>query len=103
MPGPPVLLYQHWRGGTADAVRSAMFGFNALIAGPAVLFAVVAGVVTESALGFIAAALPGLVVGAVAGGVLRGHLSDAYFARLSLVGLSGSAVLGIASAVTALS
>jgi len=102
MPGPPVLLYEHWRGGTADAVRSAMFGFNAVIAGPAVVFALVAGVVTDSAWGFIAAALPGLVVGGLVGRSLRGRLSDVAFVRLSFVVLSGSAVLGIASAVTAL-
>ena len=102
MPGPPVLLYQHWRGGTPDAVRSAMFGFNAVLAIPAVIFAVVAGVVTESALGFVAAAIPGLAVGGAAGALLRGRVTDAIFVRLSFVVLSVSATLGIASAVTAL-
>lgn len=102
MPGPPVLLYQHWRGGAPEAVRSAMFGFNGLLAIPAVIFAVGAGVVTESVLGFVAVALPGLAVGGVSGAMLRGHLSDVVFVRLSFVVLSGSATLGIASAVTAL-
>lgn len=102
MPGPPVLLYTHWRGGSADAVRGTMFGFNGFLAIPGVVIAAIGGVLTTDALTLAAAALPGLIVGLLLGRAMRSRLGDQNFARASLALLASAAVLGIATAVVGL-
>jgi uncharacterized membrane protein YfcA len=102
MPGPPVLLYAHWRGGTAEAVRGTMFGFNGFLAVPGVVIAAIAGVLTTDALTFSAAAVPGLIVGLLLGRALRSQLGDRNFARASLALLATAAALGIATAAVAI-
>ncbi len=101
MPGPPVLLYQHWRGGSADAVRSTMFAFNAAIAVPGVALAVLSGVVSTTSLEFVAVAVPGLAVGVLGGRLSRPYLTDRRFARASFALLAVAAILGLISAVAA--
>lgn len=101
MPGPPVLLYQHWRGGSAGAIRSAMFAFNAAIAVPGIALTALSGVVSTTSLEFVAVALPGLAVGVLGGRLSRPYLTDHRFARASLGLLAVAAVFGIASAASA--
>lgn len=98
MPGPPVLLYAHWRGGTAEAVRGTMFGFNGFLAVPGVAIAALGGVLSIDAWTLSAAAVPGLIGGMLLGRSLRSQLGDQTFARTSLALLTIAAALGIATA-----
>ena len=98
MPGPPVLLYTHWRGGPAEAVRGTMFGFNGFLAVPGVVIAAIAGVLTNDVLALTGAAVPGLIAGLLLGRALRSRLGDQNFARASLALLATAAALGIATA-----
>ena len=102
MPGPPVLLYQYWRGGAPSDIRGGMFTFNALMAVPVLTITAISGVIDSTVLEFAAVALPGLVIGLVIGRGLRPRLSPARFHTLSMAGLFAAAGIGIASAVTAL-
>ena len=98
MPGPPVLLYSHWRGGPAEAVRGTMFGFNGFLAVPGVAIAAVAGILTNDVLALTGAAVPGLVVGFLLGRALRSRVGDRNFAHGSLALLAIAAALGVATA-----
>ncbi|MCZ6544615.1 MAG: sulfite exporter TauE/SafE family protein [Chloroflexi bacterium] len=102
IPGPPVLLHEHWRGGSAHAVRSVMFGFNGLLAIPAIIFATASGALSVDVWEYVLVALPGLAFGVAVGARLRQRTSDAMFTRASLVLLLAAGALGVASATTAL-
>jgi uncharacterized membrane protein YfcA len=102
MPGPPVLLYQYWRGGAPNDIRGGMFTFNALLAVPVITITAITGIISTTVLEFAAVALPGMFVGLVIGRTLRPHLSPARFHSLSMAGLFAAAGIGIASAATAL-
>ncbi len=102
MPGPPVLLYTHWRGGSANAVRGTMFGFNGFLAIPTVVIAAIGGVLTTDALTLAASAMPGIIVGLWLGRAMRSRLSDQNFARASLAFLASAAVMGITTAAVGL-
>ena len=102
MPGPPVLLYQYWRGGAPNDIRGGMFTFNALVAIPVITITAISGVIDTTVLEFAAVVLPGLAVGLLIGRRLRPRLSPARFHSLSMAGLLAAAGIGIASAVSAL-
>ena len=79
-----------------------MFGFNGLLAIPAILFAAASGALSVDAWEFVLVALPGLAIGVAVGARLRQRTSEAMFTRASLVLLLAAGGLGVASAATAL-
>jgi len=95
MGGPPVILYQHWIGGGAAAIRSKMFAFFFWGGIPAVILAILAGVLDADAWTYVLVAAAGLVPGIAAGRGLRPRISEILFARLSMALLGGTA--GIAA------
>ena len=100
MGGPPVILYQHWVGGGAIAIRSKMFAFFFWGAIPAVVLAMLAGVIDGDAWWYALAASAGLVPGIATGRLLRPRISELLFGRLSMALLGGTA--GIAAVGAAL-
>ena len=103
MGGPPVILYQHWIGGGAAAIRSKMFAFFFWGGVPAVLLAVASGVLNADSWPYVLAASVALPVGIYAGRGLRPRISEALFGRLSmglLGGTAGMAAIGAALAIT---
>ena len=102
MGGPPVILYQHWIGGGATAIRSKMFAFFFWGAIPAVVLAMLAGVIDGDAWWFALAASAGLAPGIAMGRLLRPRISELLFGRLSVAllgGTAGIAALGAALAI----
>lgn len=102
MGGPPVILYQHWVGGGAAAIRSKMFSFFLWSGVPAVLLAIAGGVIDAEAWPYVVAASVGLPIGIVAGRGLRPRISEVLFGRLSmglLGGTAGIAAIGAALAI----
>jgi len=102
MGGPPVILYQHWIGGGAAAIRSKMFAFFFWGGFPAVLLAVVSGVLDADSWPYVLAASLGLPLGIYAGRGLRPRISEVLFGRLSmglLGGTAGMAAIGAALAI----
>jgi len=100
MGGPPVILYQHWIGGGAIAIRSKMFAFFFWGGIPAVALAVIAGVLDAESWRYVLAASAGLIPGIAAGRGLRPRISEVLFGRLSMALLGGTAAIaGIGAAL----
>jgi hypothetical protein len=102
MSGPPIILYQHWVGGGAEAIRSRMFAFFAWTGVPAIVFAASAGIFTREVWLYSAAACVAIPVGAVAGRLVRPRMGELVFARLSMGLLGGTAALATFGAVLTL-
>jgi uncharacterized membrane protein YfcA len=103
MGGPPVVLYQHWVGGGAERIRGRLYAYFFWLGVPAALMAVPAGVYTPEVLRHTATALPGIVIGMIAGRRLRRHLGEHWFWRLSMLMLvvtSALAAYGAARPLT---
>ena len=90
MGGPPIVLYQHWIGGGAERIRGRLFAYFFWVGVPATLMIIPTGLFTRHVLRDSALALPALALGVVAGRLLRPHLSEAWFGRLSMVLLAAT-------------
>ncbi len=100
MGGPPVVLYQHWVGGGAGAIRSKMFAFFFWGGIPAVILAMLAGVLDEESWRYVLAASVGIVPGIALGRGLRPRISEVLFGRLSMGLLGGTAAIaGVGAAL----
>ena len=102
MGGPPVVLYQHYVGGGAERIRARLYAYFFWLGIPATLLAIPAGVFTLEVLRDAAVALPGLALGIVGGRLLRPHLSEHWFWRLSMAMLVATSVLAAYGAARSL-
>lgn len=102
MGGPPVILYQHWVGGGAAAIRSKMFAFFFWGGFPAVALAVASGVLHADSWPLVLAATVGIVPGVAAGRGMRPRLGEQLFARLSMGLLGGTALVAAVGATLAI-
>ncbi len=93
MGGPPVVLYQHWIGGGAERIRGRLFAYFFWAGVPATLMIAPSGVFTPPVLWDTALAFPALAVGVVAGRLIRPHISEAWFGRLSMLLLAMTSAL----------
>lgn len=96
MPGPPVLVYQHFLGGSAEQIRSEMFAYMLLFSGPATLIAAFAGVFTRDVLGLAVVGVVGVAAGVGLAAFARPLVSERWFGFITagvLVLAGGSAFL----------
>ena len=99
MGGPPVVLYEHWRGAPAAVVRSRLLAFFALGGVATVAIAGAGGVITRASVLHAAVALPAVALSMAAGRWLRPRLSDRWFRALSMGLLTVMGALSLAGAV----
>lgn len=99
MSGPPVILYQHWIGGTAGSIRSRMFAFFVWTGIPAVIIAAVGGVFRSEVWYYALAASFALPAGVFLGRLTRHRMSDLTFSRLSMALLGGTSAVAVIGAV----
>ncbi|MEX2372416.1 MAG: sulfite exporter TauE/SafE family protein [Dehalococcoidia bacterium] len=99
LPGPPVILYQHWIGGGAAAIRSRMFVFFVWTGIPTVVIAALSGVFDADVWRYSLAAIPALPAGILAGRVLRPRLPEPAFRWLSMALLAGTSAVAVAGSV----
>ena len=102
MGGPPIVLYQHWIGGGAERIRGRLFAYFFWVGVPATLIIVPSGLFTRDVLRDTVLALPALVVGLVGGRLLRPHIAEHWFGRLSMLLLAGTSALAAWGAVRAI-
>lgn len=102
MGGPPIVLYQHWIGGGAMRIRGRLFAYFFWVGVPALLLILPSGVFTRDVLRSSALALPALGVGLVGGRLIRPHIAEAWFGRLSMLLLAATSALAAWGAVRAL-
>lgn len=101
MGGPPIVLYQHWIGGGAERIRRRLFAFFFWVGIPATLIVAPSGLFTRHVLRDVALALPALAVGLFMGRLVRPHIPEAWFGRLSMLLLTGTSGLAAWGAVRA--
>lgn len=99
MGGPPIVLYQHWIGGGAERIRGRLFAYFFWVGVPATLIVAPSGVFTRDVLLNGALALPALAVGLVAGRLIRPHIAEAWFGRLSMLLLAMTSALAAWGAI----
>ncbi len=99
MGGPPIVLYQHWIGGGAERIRGRLFAYFFWVGVPATLIVAPSGVFTHDVLRGWTLALPALAVGLVAGRLIRPHIAEAWFGRLSMLLLAMTSALAAWGAV----
>jgi uncharacterized protein len=99
MSGPPVILYQHWIGGTASSIRSRMFAFFVWTGIPAVIIAAVGGVFGGDVWRYALVASFALPAGVFLGRLTRHRMSDLTFSRLSMALLGGTSAVAVIGAV----
>lgn len=99
MGGPAVVLYQHWLGRPADAIRGNMFAYFAFLSVLSLPVVWFGGVITDDVVRNLLAALPALATGLLAGRWLRGRLPERWFRRITLALLAGTSVAAFGGAL----
>ena len=102
MGGPPIVLYQHWIGGGAGRIRGRLFAYFFWMGMPAMLMVIPTGLFTRDVVRDCALALPALAVGVVVGRLIRPHLNEVWFGRLSMLLLAATSAFAAWGAVRAL-
>ena len=95
--GPPLVLLMRAKKMRPEVFRATINTVFSVVAVVSIVVFVSSGRVDSAVLKGAACAVPGLVVGIVAGQRIRSRLNEAFFWRLVLVLLVGSAVASIAS------
>lgn len=94
MPGPPVLIYQHYLGGSAGEIRAEMFAYMLLFTPLATLIAAFTGVFTRDVLVLAPVGLVGVASGVALASVARPRVDQRWFGVITavvLVAAGGSA------------
>ncbi|MSQ30483.1 MAG: sulfite exporter TauE/SafE family protein [Dehalococcoidia bacterium] len=84
MGGPPVVIYEHWRGAPTLTIRRRLLAYFALTGITGAVFATGSGVVTLDTLAHAVAGLPVVVIALYGGRYIRPRLSDSWFRLLSM-------------------
>ena len=95
MPGPPVIIYQHWIGGGAENIRSRMFAYMLAMAIPTTLLLLLMGVFTRQTLTYAIPGVLAVIAGNYISRLVRPHMSENLFKLCStlLLLLSASALI----------
>jgi uncharacterized membrane protein YfcA len=101
MPGPPVLIYQHYLGGNAGEIRSQMFVYMLLFTPLATLIASFTGVFTRDVLGLAAFGVVGVVAGVGLASLARPRVSERWFGAITAVVLMTAGGSALAAALFA--
>ncbi len=98
MGGPPVVLYEHWRGASMVEIRRRLLAFFALTGVTGAAFAAVTGVFTGEMVVHSLAGLPAIVIAVVGGRLIRPRLSPRWFRILSMGLLVFTGIVSIVAA-----
>lgn len=98
--GPPLVLLLRARGLTPAVFRATINTVFCVVAVVSIAAFAIAGRISSEVLVGSLVALPGLVIGVVVGGRLRGLLTDTIFWRLVAVLLAATATSSIAAGIT---
>lgn len=99
MGGPPVVLYEHWRGAPMGDIRRRLLAFFALTGVTGTLLAAGSGVFTGDMVLHSAAGLPAVAIAVYGGRVIRPRLSQRWFRILSMGLLVFTGVVSIVGAL----
>ncbi|GMU41718.1 MAG: hypothetical protein AMXMBFR23_25840 [Chloroflexota bacterium] len=102
MGGPPIVIYQHWIGGSAERIRNALTAYFFWLGIPATLIALPTGVFTRDVVRTVAFALPALVAGMAVGRYVRPRLPEAWFGAISMLVLAATAAVAAWGAAASL-
>ena len=98
MPGPPVLIYEHYLGGTADQIRSQMFAYMFVFSPPATAIAIFAGIFTREVIEYSAAGVLGVAVGVGLAALARPRVAERWFGAITaLVLIAGGSAAFLAA------
>lgn len=99
MGGPPVVLYEHWRGASMTDIRGRLLAFFALTAVSGTLMAAGSGIFTRQSLLLSAAGVPAVGIAILGGRFIRPRLSPFWFRMISMALLVSMAVVSILGAL----
>ncbi len=105
MGGPPVVIYEHWRGAAQGEIRRYLLAYFALTGVTGTLLAAASGVIaqrpvfTTELLLYSLAGLPAAFIALYGGRYLRPRLSDFWFRTLSMALLLFTAAVSILGAI----
>lgn len=99
MGGPPVVLYEHWRGAPMADIRRRLLAFFALTGVSGTLLAAGSGVFTSEMVIHSAAGLPAVAIAVFAGRIIRPRLSQLVFRVLSMGLLVFTGIVSIVGAL----
>lgn len=97
MGGPPVVIYEHWRGAASDAIRRRLLAFFALTGVSGVVIGAAGGVFTTTSILHSLAGVPTVAIALYGGRWIRPRLSEFWFRMLSmalLVFMGGVSLVG---------
>lgn len=93
MPGPPVIIYQHWIGGGAEQIRSRMFAYMIAMALPTTMILLIMGVFSWQIIYYAAPGLLAVFVGNYISQKTRDLMTEQIFKSLSIALLIVSATV----------
>ena len=99
MGGPPVVLYEHWRGATPMDIRRRLVAFFALTGVTGVLMAGGIGVFTPRLWLLSLGGLPSVAIAIYGGRYIRPRISDLWFRRISMALLVFMGVVSLLGAL----
>ncbi len=85
MGGPPVVVYEHWRGAPMLLLRRRLLAYFALTGVAGTSLAAMSGIFTRDIVIMAAAGMPAILVALFGGRYIRPRISDAWFRRLSMI------------------
>jgi len=105
MGGPPVVIYEHWRGAAQGEIRRYLLAYFALTGVTGTLLAALSGIVAQRPVFTLdmllhsTAGIPAVVIALYGGRYIRPRLSDFWFRTLSMALLLFTAAVSILGAI----
>jgi uncharacterized membrane protein YfcA len=93
MPGPPVIIYQHWVGGGSDQIRSRMFAYMIAMALPTTIILLIMGVFSWQIIYYAVPGLLAVFVGNYISQKTRDLMTEQIFKSLTIALLIASATV----------
>ncbi len=98
-PGPPVILYEHWVGGSAHDIRGRMFAYFLWTAIPGIALAAAGGVITTDVSWVSLACIPAIVAAVLCSRITKRFITFTLFQRLSMLLLILASLAAVAGAI----
>jgi hypothetical protein len=98
MGGPPVVIYEHWRGAPMMDIRRRLLAYFALSSAAGTLLAAGSGIFTVDTVLHSTAGLPAIGIALVGGRIIRPRLSPFWFRAMSMTLLTFMGFVSIAGA-----